>query len=156
MRRLMVAATFAAVALTAAACTDTPPSNGAAAPAAPSSTLSANSLQVCQAAEKVIGDSATKFGTDMVTATRAGTKGDATAQSQAMAAVKDALKSWADGLRQQAGVAEDSNLKSALSDMATEIDNTNNQITSVSSLQSVNFGAGRMKALSDRLTNNCR
>lgn len=62
-------------------------------------------------AEKVIGDSATRFGTDKVTATQAGAKGDAAAQRLPMAAVKDALKSWADGLRQQAGQAEDADLK---------------------------------------------
>ncbi|HEX6501453.1 MAG TPA: hypothetical protein VF054_20835 [Micromonosporaceae bacterium] len=136
-----------------------PSAPGASASASPGTTpaaaASANTKQVCAAAEHVVADSTSKFAADLVQAAQAGMSGDRTAQDKALQSVKALLATWSSGLGTQAAKATDPDLKAALADMAAAIDRTNAQLRTVDDLASVDLDSNGFKAASDKLAKLC-
>ncbi|WP_213454073.1 hypothetical protein [Rhizomonospora bruguierae] len=115
MRRLMAAALFAALALTAAGCgTDSTPSANSSASPGPD----ANTQQVCADARKVITDSSAAFSKQMAQIAVAAATGRGEPEKTAVTELKRLITDWSTGLKEQAGKAVDPALKEALSDMS--------------------------------------
>lgn len=141
MRRILAATVLGAMLMAAAACTDqsgspTVSASGSAASgaatsrsAAPTYSVSPADTKVCEDTRTLITDSTRKFGEQVVKAIQGGG-----GEPAAVAAVKTLFTDWANGLRVQAGKAANPDLKSALLQYATGLEQVNAKISTVADL----------------------
>lgn len=171
MRRILAAVALSAVVLSGAACSDSDESGSPSGPAAPSgvsasataqtgSSTSASpgtagtgseaDKQVCLDVEKLMAESTTRFGQELVKAVQGG------AEQTALTAVKKLFADWAAGLRSQAAKATNPELKDALELFANELEKLNSQIKTMDDLAGLeNLDTPGLDAASDKLSTIC-
>jgi hypothetical protein len=145
MRRILAGAALGVVLLTGAGCdqagtpsaspsTSSGPGSSAGAPAkaSPSYSVSAADSQVCKDTKTLVTDSTTKFSEQVVKAIQGGAS-----EAEMVASVKKLFVDWANGLRIQAGKADNADLKASLLAYATALEKQNAQINSLGDLQKI-------------------
>jgi hypothetical protein len=107
-------------------------SAGTSAKPLPSYSVSAADTRVCQDTRSLVTDSTKKFGEAVVKTIQGGTS-----EAEVVASVKKLFTDWANGLRIQAGKADNADLKSSLLLYATALEKQNAQLNSIADLQKV-------------------
>ncbi len=157
MRRLIAAAALIVAAGSAGACS--PGDTTGPADAAGSATVASaagNTTEVCTAAKAVMAESTTKFGTALGKAMAAAAQGG-DGEQQMLDALKTVFKDWSDGMRAQAELAQDAELKAALTTIAMELGKTGDRVKTAADLETVAsaLDTGQLKSASEAMGRLC-
>jgi hypothetical protein len=166
MKRLIISAAFAATLFAgagtafAAAPTPTPtPTPGMGTPSTPapmpstSISLDPNTVEVCDTSRETVNDGIKKFTTELENAGTLATNGDLVGAETSVKKAGTILLDLADQLRKDGANATNPELKTALDDVATELDTLGSSLNGLTSLQ--NFDTNRLETLANRVAELC-
>jgi hypothetical protein len=166
MRRFLAVVGLAVAVLAAAGCTSSDGSGasggasgsaGAGASKRPSRTpvsVSAADRQVCTDTQKLISDSTGQFGQEVTKALQASSVAEG--EQKALVAVRALFATWAAGLRVQSDKATNPDLKSALTEYATGLENVNAQIKTTADLKKLQqLNTPEIEAANEKVANIC-
>ncbi len=165
MKRLLISAVFAATlfasAGTAVAAQPTPlptpeplPSTLLESPTAtPTISLDPNTAEVCDTSRETVNTGIQKFTDELEKAGTLATNGDLVGAEQSVKQSGTILIQLADDLREDATTAQNVELKTALDDVAKELDTLGGSLNSLTSLQ--NFDTSRLETLAKRVAEIC-
>jgi len=164
MRRILAGAALGVVLLTGAGCDQvgTPsaaPSGSASAGAgsgtsakpAPSYSVSTADTQVCKDTKTLATDSTTRFSEQVVKGIQGGAN-----EAELVGSVKKLFTDWANGLRIQAGKADNADLKASLLAYATALEKQNAQLNTLADLQKIqDLNTPELQAATEKLNAIC-
>lgn len=164
MKRLAISAAFAATlfagAGTAFAAEPTPtptpsPTEMSSPEPMPSTSISLdpNTAEVCDTSRDTVNDGIKKFTAELENAGTLATNGDLVGAEASVKKSGTILLDLADQLRQDGTNATNPELKTALDDVATELDSLGSSLNGLTSLQ--NFDTNRLETLANRVAELC-
>ncbi|HCT80146.1 MAG TPA: hypothetical protein DGT23_27000 [Micromonosporaceae bacterium] len=157
MKRVLVVAAFAATLLTGAgtglAAQPTPTPSPSSPSPAPSISLDPNTAVVCATSRTTVTEGIKSFTTEIEKAGTLATNGDLVGAEKSVKQSGTVLIDLAGKIRKDAEKAEKAELKTALEDVAKELESLGSSLTGITSLQ--NFDTQRLEALAQRVSELC-